>query len=121
MHKEFRGGGGSKGVLGVGSKVQFWGPISLCLCACLGLEESLFFAINCYSSLLVILVDVSEIFILFLLQGWEGESRRQGRGGGRFFIESPRRGGARVPAGNLGGGGGVNIIFSGPKCPPSNN
>ena len=37
MHKEFRGGG-SKGVLGVGSKVQFWGPISLCLCAFLGLE-----------------------------------------------------------------------------------
>ena len=32
VHKEFRGGGGSKGVLGVGSKVQFWGPISLCLC-----------------------------------------------------------------------------------------
>ena len=38
MHKEFRGGG-SKGVLGVGSKVQFWGPISLCLCAFLGLEQ----------------------------------------------------------------------------------
>ena len=38
MHKEFRGGGGSKGVLGVGSKVQFWGPISLCLCAFLGLD-----------------------------------------------------------------------------------
>ena len=36
VHKEFRGGGGSKGVLGVGSKVQFWGPISLCLCAFLG-------------------------------------------------------------------------------------
>ena len=31
-------GGGSKGVLGVGSKVQFWGPISLCLCAFLGLD-----------------------------------------------------------------------------------
>ena len=38
MHKEFRGGG-SKGVLGVGSKVQFWGPISLCLCAFLGLDK----------------------------------------------------------------------------------
>ena len=40
VHKEFRGGGGggAKGVLGVGSKVQFWGPISLCLCAFLGLE-----------------------------------------------------------------------------------
>ena len=37
MRKEFRGGG-SKGVLGVGSKVQFWGPISLCLCAFLGLD-----------------------------------------------------------------------------------
>ena len=33
-------GGGSKGVLGVGSKVQFWGPISLCLCAFLGLERN---------------------------------------------------------------------------------
>ena len=32
-------GGGSKGVLGVGSKVQFWGPISLCLCAFLGLDK----------------------------------------------------------------------------------
>ena len=41
VHKEFRGGG-SKGVLGVGSKVQFWGPISLCLCAFLGLEKDLF-------------------------------------------------------------------------------
>ena len=39
VHKEFRGGG-SKGVLGVGSKVQFWCPISLCLCAFLGLENS---------------------------------------------------------------------------------
>ena len=38
MHKEFRGGG-SKGVLGVGSKVQFWGPISLCLCAFLELDR----------------------------------------------------------------------------------
>ena len=37
VHKEFQGGG-SKGVLGVGSKVQFWGPISLCLCAFLGLD-----------------------------------------------------------------------------------
>ena len=40
MHKEFRGGG-SKGVLGVGSEVQFWGPISLCLCAFLGLESKM--------------------------------------------------------------------------------
>ena len=30
--------GGSKGVLGVGSKVQLWAPISLCLCAFLGLD-----------------------------------------------------------------------------------
>ena len=28
----------SKGVLGVGSRVQVWGPISLCLCAFLGLD-----------------------------------------------------------------------------------
>ena len=33
-------GGGSKGVLGVGSKVQFWGPISLCSCGFLGLDTS---------------------------------------------------------------------------------
>ena len=46
------------------------------------------------------------------------------------FIENPRRGG--VPGegprgregvcselGNLGGGGGLNFFFSGPKCPPS--
>ena len=35
-------GGGSKGLLGVGSKVQFWGPISLCLCAFLGLDHGPF-------------------------------------------------------------------------------
>ena len=52
--------------------------------------------------------------------------------GDRFFIENPRRGGGGSPAqegprgregvcgklGNLGGGGGLNIFFSGPKCPP---
>ena len=31
-------GGGLRGSWGGGSKVQFWGPISLCLCAFLGLE-----------------------------------------------------------------------------------
>ena len=36
MHKEFRGGG-LRG-LGVGPKVQYWGPISLSLCAFLGLD-----------------------------------------------------------------------------------
>ena len=40
VHKEFRGGG-LRGSWGVGSKVQFWGPISLCLCAFLGLEVRL--------------------------------------------------------------------------------
>ena len=40
QHKEFRGGG-SKGFLGGGSKVKFWGPISLCLCAFWGLDDCL--------------------------------------------------------------------------------
>ena len=38
VHKEFRGGV-LRGSWGWGSKVQFWGPISLCLCAFLGLEK----------------------------------------------------------------------------------
>ena len=51
-------------------------------------------------------------------------------GGGRFFIENPRRGvstrgwgrgAGRVSAANrgIGGGGGAKYFFSGPKCPPS--
>ena len=66
-------------------------------------------------------------FLIFLGLG-EGKAsrespRRQEGGGGRFFIENPRRGegssrrggradGAwRVSVGNFGGGGGLNIFF----------
>ena len=75
------------------------------------------------------LVDVSDIFYFFLLGEGSGSPRRQG-GGDRFLIENPRRGGG-VPGGGgagrvsvanrgiLGGEGGVNIFFSGPKRPPS--
>ena len=66
-------------------------------------------------------MDVSTIFIIFLLGGGEGkgESEAPGRGGGRFFIENPRRGGVlprgagRVSAGNF-----AKYFFWGPKCPP---
>ena len=70
------------------------------------------------------LVDVSDIFIFFLLGGGERGVRGAGRGGGRFFIENPRRGGlpggwgrgargaGRVFAGNVGGGG-AKYFFSG--------
>ena len=71
------------------------------------------------------------LFIFFLLGGGEGGVRRQGGWGGRFPIEnsrggvSPRRGTGRgsreCPLGfRGGGGGGLNVFFSGPKCPPSN-
>ena len=62
--------------------------------------------------------------IFFLLGGGERGVRGAGRGGGRFFIENPRRGvsraggggargAGRVFAGNVGGGGGLNIFFRG--------
>ena len=66
-------------------------------------------------------------FIFFLLGEGEGGSPRPPGGGGRFSIENPRRGGgspggAEGPGGGLRRigdlGGGVNIFFSGPKCPP---
>ena len=75
-----------------------------------------------------ILVDVAEIFYLFLLGGGEGESEAPGGGG---VVENPRRAGGllggwgrggrgagSVFAGNLGGG--LNIVFSGPNFPPRN-
>ena len=44
------------------------------------------------------LVDVADIFYFFRLGAGEGGPIRWGRGGGgRFFIENPRRGG--LPAG----------------------
>ena len=75
------------------------------------------------------LVDVSDFFFFCSGRG-KGESEAPGGGGCRFFIDNPRkrvfrrergRGGGRVSAANrgiLGGGGGLNIFFSGPKCPP---
>ena len=81
------------------------------------------------------LVDVSDIFYFFSARGREGGVRGAGRvgGGGDFFLENPRRGGGGLPGGwgggrargregvcgELGGGGGLNIFFSGPKFPPS--
>ena len=60
----------------------------------------------------IFLVDVSDIFNFFLFREGKGESGATGREGGRFFIESPRRGGgspkrgwegARGPGGCLQG------------------
>ena len=78
------------------------------------------------------LVDVSDIFYFFSAWGrGRGSPGRQGRGGGRFFVENHRRGGGlprggggggagRVSAGNGGGRGATFFFFfSGPKCPPS--
>ena len=76
-----------------------------------------------------ILVDVSDIFLFFLLGGRGRESPRlREGGGGGFFVESPRRKGlpagweggreaGRVFAGNLGGGDQI-FFCSGPKFPP---
>ena len=73
------------------------------------------------------LVDVSDIFYFFCSREGKGESEAPGGGGGRFFIENPRRrgglprgwgrGAGRVFAGN--GGGGSKYFFSGAKFPPS--
>ena len=98
VHKEFRGGGGSKGVLGVGSKVQFWGPISLCLCAFLGLE---------------LLGGRFGYFLFFSAwgRGRGSPGRREGRGA--TFIENRRRGGGGRSPGRLGGGRGAGRVFAG--------
>ena len=73
-----------------------------------------------FLSILLTLVDVSDIFNFFLLGEGKGESGAPGAGGGRFFIESPRKGAGvsrrpgRVELGKvLGGGGGLNIVFRG--------
>ena len=63
-------------------------------------------------------------FLFFLLGGGEGRVRGAGKGGGRFFIEYPRRGGVSWAGGAGGsrgqegvcgefGGGGLNIFFRG--------
>ena len=82
------------------------------------------------------LVDVSDIFLFFLLGGGEGEVRGAGEVGGPFFfIENPgraggvrvgggggRRGAGRASAANWGifwVGGPKFFFFSGPKRPPS--
>ena len=66
------------------------------------------------------LVDVSDIFYFFLLGEGEGGVRGARKGGGRFFIENPTRGGlSRRGRGREGvcgefgnsGGGGQNIFF----------
>ena len=76
------------------------------------------------------LVDVSDIFFCFFCLGrGKGESEGAGGGGGSIFYENPSRGvsrrdrgrpAGRVSAANwgIGGGGGLNFFFSGPKCPP---
>ena len=77
-------------------------------------------------------MDVSDIFNSAREGGKrvsEATRLREGGGGGQFFIESTRRGGvsrtggAEGPGGCLRqeflGGGGLNIFFSGAKCPPS--
>ena len=65
-------------------------------------------------------------YIFFLLGGGEGEVRGDREGGGRVFIETPRRGvsreggrGGREGVCGEFGGGGAKFFFSGPKCPPT--
>ena len=73
------------------------------------------------------LVDVSDIFYFFSSGRGKGESEASGGGGGRSLLKFPGGGGfRRGPRGResvcseLGNwGGGLNIFFSGPKCPPS--
>ena len=60
------------------------------------------------------LVDVSDFF--FLLSRGEGGVRATGREGVGVLLEIPGggvEGAGRVPAGNSGGGGGLNIFFRG--------
>ena len=65
-------------------------------------------------------------FLFFSARGGEGGVRGDREAGGRFF-ENPRGGGVYqegVGGGREGvcrecGGGGLNILFSGPTCPPS--
>ena len=74
-------------------------------------------------------MDVSDLFYFFLFGGGKREEaseevaggpvsmKNRGRGGG---VPRRRRGRGRAPWECLRGkrGGGLNIFFSGPKCPP---
>ena len=77
------------------------------------------------------LADVSDIFYFFLLGDGEGgvRGRREAGGVGFFLLKIPEGGGVSRRGGDEGpgecrqrigdlGGGGLNIFFSGPKCPP---
>ena len=73
-------------------------------------------------------MDVSDIFYFFCSGEGKGEPPRRREGGGRSFIENPRRGGGvpgwgggtEGPGGCLQGtrGMGAKYFFSGPKGPP---
>ena len=77
------------------------------------------------------LVDVSNIFYFFRSGRAEGESEAPGRGGGRVFIENPRRGGGGSPSrgggegpgGCLRGilGGELHFFFFGAEMPTKQN
>ena len=56
-------------------------------------------------------VDVSDIFYFFCSGEGKGEPPRRREGGGRFFIENPRRGGG-LPGGWVGGRG-AGRVFAG--------
>ena len=71
-------------------------------------------------------MDVSDIFYFFLLGEGEGESEALGGWGIGFLLKIPGGGGeagrgrgAGRSAANWGiWGGGLNVFFWGPKCPP---
>ena len=68
------------------------------------------------------LVDVSNLFFIFILFFCSGRGKGESEAPGGGGVS--RTGGAKGPGGflrrigDLGGGGGLNIFFSGPKCPP---
>ena len=73
-------------------------------------------------------MDVSDIFIFFCSGRGKGESEAPGRGGGFGCLLKMPGGGGSPGREGLGGclrrieefwGGGLNIFFSGAKCPPS--
>ena len=73
---------------------------------------------------------MGKVFLVDVLGEAEGGVRGAGSGGGRLFMENPRKGGGlqkgrgrgagSVSAADWGiGWGGAKYFFSGPKCPPS--